>query len=377
MAAETLRGITWDHPRGFAGLSAATAQYLQRNPQVRIEWDRQPLAGFEATPIESLAARYDLLILDHPFMGDAQASGCLLDLDGHADVLELDALRADVIGPSFDVYRYGGLWAVPLDGSTQMSVYRPDHVQAAPRTLDDIRALAGTTRLAIALHGPHALLTWFSIYSNLGAPPAGDAQVLIEENRGLEALDVLRTLYAWAVPECVDWNSIAMLEAMSVRDDLGYCPYVYGFATYSKPAAGRQAPRYCDVPALTAGAGCKGAMLGGTGFAISARCAAPEAALAYAAFLTTPAAQKQMAMAGGHPVRRSVWCDDEVDASFGGFYAATQATMLASAVRPRYRGYIRLQIEGGRLTEAFLRERGNARGLVADINALHRRLRFG
>lgn len=372
----TLRGITWDHPRGYAGLFAATAQYLQRNPQVRIEWDRQPLSGFEATPIESLAARYDLLILDHPFMGDAQASGCLLDLDSYGDVLELDALRSDVIGPSFDIYRYGGLWAVPLDASTQMSVYRPDRVEA-PRTLDDIRALARTTRLAIALHGPHALLTWFSIYSNLGAPPAGDAQGLIEEKRGLEALELLRTLYAWAVPECVDWNSIAMLEAMSVRDDLGYCPYVYGFATYGKPAAGRHALRYCDVPALMHGAECKGAMLGGTGLAISARCAAREAALAYAAFLTAPAAQKQMAMAGGHPVRRSVWCDRDLDASFGGFYAATQATMLASAVRPRYPGYIRLQIEGGGLTEGFLRERSNARELVAGINALHQRLRFG
>lgn len=372
-----LRGITWDHPRGYAGLFAATHAYLQRNRDVAIEWDRQPLAGFEATPIAELAARYDLIVLDHPFMGDAHASGCLLQLDEHAEALALDALRSDVIGPSYDIYRWCGLWAVPLDASTQMSLYRPDRIAGLPRTLDEIRIIARTTRLAIALHGPHALLTWFSIYSNIGPPPDGDGDELLEQTQGLVALELLQELRSLAAPESVDWNSIGMLEAMSSRDDLGYCPYVYGFATYSLPMPDRHRLRFGDVPALVPNAGCRGAMLGGTGLAIAARCRALGVALRYAAYLTAPSAQQQMAWEGGQPARRAVWTDPELDHAFDGFYSATQRTMELSAVRPRYPGYIRLQIEGGRMVERFLREGGSAPELLARINALHRELRFG
>lgn len=371
-----LRGLTWDHPRGYAGLEAATAAYLRAEPGVAITWDRQPLAGFEASPIEHLAEAYDLIVLDHPFMGDAWKSGCLVDLDQHRQVLDLDALRADVMGPSFDIYRYGGLWAAPLDAATQVSVFRPDRIEQAPPTLEDVRALAREERLAIALHGPHSVLTWFSIYSNLGEPPDGDGEELLEPSRAVDALELLREIYSFCPRECVDWNSIAALDAMSVRDDLSYCPYIYAFASYSRAVPPRRNLRFADIPALIPGSAARGAMLGGTGLAISRRCMNLDQALRLVAYLTRASTQESMAEYGGQPVRRSVWASARLAHAFDGFYRNTARTMDLSAVRPRYPGYIPLQAEAGRLTERHLREGGAPRDLIDRINAMHRKIRL-
>src|SRR3546814_15973390 len=67
------RGLTWDHPRGYNALAAAAAT----SADCELDWDKQPLEGFEAHPIADLCARYDLVVLDHPQVGEAVAAGCL------------------------------------------------------------------------------------------------------------------------------------------------------------------------------------------------------------------------------------------------------------------------------------------------------------
>jgi hypothetical protein len=62
----TLRGITWDHPRGRAPL-VATAAAFARDHDVRITWDARSLYAFGAQPLEQVAQDYDLRIIDHPF----------------------------------------------------------------------------------------------------------------------------------------------------------------------------------------------------------------------------------------------------------------------------------------------------------------------
>src|SRR3546814_11047065 len=60
------RGLTWDHPRGYNALAAAAATRTDGE----LGWDKQPLEGFEAHPIADLCARYDLVVLDHPHVGE-------------------------------------------------------------------------------------------------------------------------------------------------------------------------------------------------------------------------------------------------------------------------------------------------------------------
>ena len=68
MPAQTLRGMTWDHPRGYHCLEAASEAYAAAH-DVEIIWDRRSLQAFADAPIDAIAERYDLIVLDHPHVG--------------------------------------------------------------------------------------------------------------------------------------------------------------------------------------------------------------------------------------------------------------------------------------------------------------------
>ena len=67
------KALTWDHPRGYNALAAAAAGLDPARDGLSIAWDKQPLEGFESHPIADLCARYDLVVLDHPHVGDHPA----------------------------------------------------------------------------------------------------------------------------------------------------------------------------------------------------------------------------------------------------------------------------------------------------------------
>ena len=69
------------------------------------------------------AKEYDLIVLDHPFVGEIAADECLLPLD---DLVGADG-REPFAGPSLATYRFAGrLWAAPIDAACQTAVSRPD-----------------------------------------------------------------------------------------------------------------------------------------------------------------------------------------------------------------------------------------------------------
>lgn len=75
-----LRGMTWDHPRGYDPLVACSALYKDHNG-VEITWEKRSLQDFESFPVEELARRYDLIVIDHPHAGQVAREGCLYPLD--------------------------------------------------------------------------------------------------------------------------------------------------------------------------------------------------------------------------------------------------------------------------------------------------------
>lgn len=89
-----LRGTTWDHPRGWAPLVVLAEQFAE--PVVR--WDVRSLQAFADQPLEQLAEKYDLLVVDHPFVGEAAQRGLLLPLDEEVDDGTLAAIRAGSVG---------------------------------------------------------------------------------------------------------------------------------------------------------------------------------------------------------------------------------------------------------------------------------------
>lgn len=372
-----LRGITWDHPRGYRGLEAATAAYEAIAPGVRVVWERHSLHHFESHPIDDLAAQYDLIVLDHPSMGEVAQAHCLMDLSPYGDRLDLGRLEADTVGSSFASYRYGGgQWALPLDAACQVAVYRPDLLAqagvAVPETLDDVHALARAGHLALALGGVHAFMSFLTLCANLGVPfQAPPAAMLPDRATGIAALETLRTLASYCPPEALEWNSIAALHALSTRDDLLYSPYLYGFSSYSAAVTRRLV--FTRMPQGPTGS-LAGSVIGGTGLAISRHCAHLDAALGVAAYVTSAPVQVRMALADGQPARRSAWRDDALNDVYAGFYRNTLPVIEASWLRPRYAGYVPFQSAAGEIVTGYLRDGASPEATLDALDATQRRM---
>jgi multiple sugar transport system substrate-binding protein len=370
-----LRGITWSHRRAIDPLTGTLDLFRTQHPEIEIEWVSRPLHGFEFTPILDLAKEYDLIVLDHPFVGEIAASKCLLPLD------ELFAAEADAafIGPSLTTYRFAGrLWAVPIDAACQVAASRPDLLakldQAPPAIWSEVVSLGRKAadagyRLAIGLRGVHSLMTFFTLCANLGSPCGVEAQSpFIDQEIAQTSLALMRELLSFCPERALDWTSIDLHDAMVTRDDLVFCPAVYCYATYAE-ADQRRPLRFHDLPAPR---GCRGSTIGGTGLGISATCKFPEAAKSYARFAASHPGQLAFAHYHGQPALNSVWENAAINERFGNCYRATRDTIEQSWIRPRYAGYLDFQAKAGTLIENHLRGALSERDLLKTLETLHR-----
>jgi multiple sugar transport system substrate-binding protein len=335
------RGLTWDHPRGHDALAASAGDL--------IVWDTQPLEGFESHPIDDLCARYDLVVLDHPHLGEAVEAGCLTPLDELFAADELAAWSAASIGPTMRSYVFEGRqWALPLDAATQVSAARADLVGDPPATWDEVEWIARSAPVALSLAGPHAFLSFASIAVALGEEPASAPDHLLSTGTGLAALRLMESIDSHAPAETRALNPIKLLELMSATDRLALCPLVYGYVNY----AGRVA--FGNAPAVAPG-GRPGSTLGGTGIAISARSAPSPALLDHVRWLMSTETQTRFIPAhAGQPSARAAWFDDGVNAAAGEFYRRTARTCETAWVRPRHAGYIAFQSDASAVVRATL-----------------------
>jgi multiple sugar transport system substrate-binding protein len=372
------RAITWDHPRGYNALAAAAAALDPVRDRLSISWERHSLEHFESHPIADLCARYDLVVLDHPHVGEAVASQCLRPLE---DLFRSDLIAevgAAAIGPTFSSYRYAGRqWALPLDVATQVMAARPDLLnRAPPRIWDEVAHLSATMGgVAMSLAGPHALLSFFSIAAAFGEPPAtGDPEVLVSMRTGSLAYDLLADLASRSPPSVRQANPIGILGHMSSQDDVVLCPLVYGYVNYAAPERGR-ALHFSDAPRATS-AGPPGSTLGGTGIGISARCDwSPELERHLLWLVGEEAQDRFLPFHDGQPSRRSAWADARVNERWGHFYRDTVNTVEAAYVRPRYAGYIAFQTRASGLLRQSLDERRSAPAVIAELQTLYRESR--
>ena len=143
----SLRGITWNHSRAFPPLVATAQRFEETHPGVRIQWEKRSLHEFGHADITTLAHNFDLLVIDHPMAGDAEATGVLIDLRSLLSSEEIEDLRDDSIGPSFSSYIYQDkLYALPIDAAAPAASFRPDlfeqHDLKEPELWEEVTALA-------------------------------------------------------------------------------------------------------------------------------------------------------------------------------------------------------------------------------------------
>lgn len=337
---EIFKGLTWDHPRGYNALAAA-AEAQKVNGSVVIDWHKQPLEGFESHPIRELAAVHDLLVLDHPHLGEAAAYDCLLPLDQVFTKDDLEQWKTQSIGPAMESYIWQDhVYALPLDVATQVSVRRPDLCSDRPDCWQDVVTLAKTGKVGLSLGGPHALLSFYSLCLSLGAEPCKDS--LIDRTIGLEALSILQSLYTHLDTSLIMLNPIQLLEVMSGDDRIAYIPLIYGYVTYATPGQRNHQLAFGEAP--HAGNGRRGSVLGGTGIALTRNCVPDEKLLQHLRWLMLEQTQSTfIAEHDGQPSAHAAWTDPQVNIAAGRFYLDTLETASTAWVRPRFDGYIAFQ----------------------------------
>ncbi|WP_422057952.1 hypothetical protein [Sphingomonas sp.] len=327
----TLRGITWDHPRGYDPLVVISTDYL-REHGTTIQWDRRSLQDFADYPIRRLAERYDLIVLDHPHIGAVAAERCVLPLP------ETEPDSTASIGGSAESYVWEGLrWAYAIDAACQMAV-RIEHATAPlPRYWHEFLADdAARLRAVTPLKPVDAFDMWLTLLASLGCALPATGQTFATSRAGERAFAILHALYRLGPEEALNWNPIHILELLSDGDgEFEQSPCLFGYVNYAVPGVRRRRLAYYDLPIFEPG-GVRRAILGGAGLAVSAHCRDPEAAIAFAKWAASLPVQNGLYLAGnGQPAHRHCWEHRRDDARTGGFFGGGFATIDAAWIRPR------------------------------------------
>jgi multiple sugar transport system substrate-binding protein len=372
---QRLEALTWDHPRGYNALAAAARLPALTESGLSITWDKQPLEGFESHSIADLCARYDLVVLDHPHVGEAVAGACLWPLEEVFGTEVIARIETECIGPSLPSYRFAGShWALPLDAATQVMACRADLTNGlTPSTWDEVTALSASTgKVALSLAGPHAILSFLSIATAYGEPPAeADPDILISPGTGKAVYDLMLDLANRSPLSVREKNPIGILQHMASHDDVILCPLVYGYVNYAAPGQGRPIA-FHNAPRQTMG-GRPGSTLGGTGIGISRRCQITPELKSHLLWLMSPEAQIGFIPSHeGQPSLRLAWHDAGVNARWGRFYENTAETLEAAYVRPRHNGYITFQTRASALLRRAFDMRAPAQGVIDELQTIYR-----
>ncbi|EJN02254.1 extracellular solute-binding protein [Phyllobacterium sp. YR531] len=368
-----LKGMTWHHPRGYDPM-VACSKIWQEQTGVSIEWDKRSLQDFESFPVEALAKAYDLIVIDHPHVGQITKENCLLPLDRSDKSIEFDAISKGSVGQSFISYNWQKRqWAFPIDAAAQVQAWRPDLLANPPKKWREVIELARKGQVLLPLLPPHSLMTFFTLTGNLGQPCANDdSPVLIDPNAGNAAFDLMREIVDLVDPPCFEMDPIAVLERLAKTSAECCSPFIYGYANYAVKGFRENIVAFGDIPS-TNGVNVKGSALGGTGIAVSAFSKHPAEATDFAYWIAGGELQSSLyATSGGQPGHATAWEDTHVNAATTDFYRATRATLQGAWLRPRHDGYMGFQKAASYRINDALKAKEKSEPLIADLNRLYR-----
>lgn len=377
----TLRGITWDHMRGFTSVVSTAQRFHELNPNLDVQWQKRSLQEFADKPLAQLAEEYDLLVIDHPWAGFAAANGILADLTALLSDEFLADQAANSVGQSHPSYNFGGSqWGLAIDAACPVSAYRPDllekHGEKVPQTYDELIALADKGLVCC----PSIALDCYGNFLNLlmaaGETIFPNEEEVADRAVAITALERLKELTDRIEKRFFDLNPIRTMEVMSQEENgPAYAPWTYGYTNYSRKGYAPHLLHFGDVIGMTADK--PGATMLGAGLAISAKCKHLDVAKAYAEFTGAPAIQNGIYYeAGGQPGHRSAWLNTELDEECAGFFTRTLPTLDRAFVRPRYAGYLDFQDTSCLHIHDYLQGKGGDVNATLDIvNKIYRETR--
>ncbi len=373
-----LRGITWNHPRGFAPLAATAQRYMELHPDIKISWEKRSLKAFEDSPVERLALDYDLIVLDHPCISRVAQSGALQPLDEFLAPNFFADQAAHSIGQSHISYTHDGHhWALAIDAATPVSFWRGDLLAqlgiAPPQTWPEVIALARKGHVEVPAAPINCLMNFYTLCLSVGEEPFINGEHSVTSNVGLAALGHLRELLVHCDDDCWSRNPIAShdLVASAANTQLAYCPLAYGYSNYARAGFAPHVLTFGDTPSFNGTV--LRTTLGGAGLGVSALRPYGAAAAAYAEFVASPTVQRTLyTHSGGQPGYRAAWLDPENNRLTGDYFMRTLPALDRAYLRPRFPGYLQFQERGALIVHAALRGKLTDRDALNQLDATYR-----
>jgi len=371
-----LKGITWNHSRGFVPMTATAQRFSELRPNVTITWEKRSLQQFADLSIQQLAERYDLLVIDHPWAGFAAKTNSILPFDKYLSKAFLDDQAANTVGHSYESYHYDGhQWALAIDAATPVAASRPDllekHGVSLPKTYDDLLALAKKGLVAFPAIPIDSLMTFYTFCCSLGEDPCQQEDKVISEETGVKALQLYRQLAMHIDEACFNRNPIQTYEAMTLGDDIAYCPFAYGYSNYSRNGYARKLLHFHDMITLNGTMNLRSS-LGGTGLAVSANCNNVDVAMAYAEYVASPQCQQGLYTDnGGQPGHLLAWTNAHNNANTHNYFSNTLPALQRAYLRPRYFGHMFFQDHAGDVVRDYLIYGTNELQVLAKLNDLY------
>ncbi|MCJ8208480.1 ABC transporter substrate-binding protein [Mucilaginibacter sp. RS28] len=371
-----LKGITWNHSRGFVPMAATAQRFSELNPGVEIVWEKRSLQQFADMSIQQLAERYDLLVIDHPWAGFAASTRTILPFDEYLSPGFLKDQEQNSVGQSYESYNFHGQqWALPIDAATPVASSRPDilgaHGISLPSTFDEVIDLAKRGLVACPLIPIDSLMTFYTLCCSLGEDPFLTEEEVVSAEIGVQALQLYRELAQLVDPACFDYNPIKVYERMTKTDDIAYCPFAYGYSNYSRDGYARKVLYFHDMVTADGKTNLR-STLGGTGLAVSSSSKYIDIAMQYAEYVASSQCQQGLYTdSGGQPGHLSAWKSEHTNRISHNYFSNTLPALQRAFLRPRYDGSMYFQDHGGDIVRNYLMNGGKETDVLDELNQLY------
>ncbi|MGB3007585.1 MAG: extracellular solute-binding protein [Chitinophagaceae bacterium] len=376
MAQILLKGISWNHSRGYSPLQAASQRYHELHPEVEIHWHKRSLQDFADFPIEKLTQDFDLLIIDHPWAGCAAATQCVLPMDKYLPEEYLRDQMINTVGKSHFSYNYNNhQWALAIDAATPVASYRKDLFEKnnvkLPSTWQEVIDLARKGKVAVPAIPIDLLMMFYTFCITHGKEPFSNSNEVIETPVGLSAIKTMKELYRLIDKKMFSKNPIGVAELMISSDEYWYCPFAYCYANYSREGYGNKLLNYTDLISFNGNKLIT--TVGGTGLAVSAFSNHKKIAIDFASMVVSGEYQRtQYIQNGGQPGHLSAWKDEKANSLTNNFFTNVLPAMERGYIRPRYNGYLSFQDQAGKPLHECLLNNGDAKTALNEMNKLYR-----